>query len=149
MAASRLSQNLRTSVCKALHIDRQGKLHRFLCWLLTFVFVSGALVIFRADSLSQAMQFYRGLLHWSAMPFVGGFEALGMDRADFVVSCLAVAALFVCDWLRCKKGPLTPQLLAKPVALQWAVLLAGILLVVVFGMYGEGYVEKPFIYFQF
>ena len=75
--------------------------------------------------------------------------ALGMDRADFVVSCLAVAALFVCDWLRCKKGPLTPQLLAKPVALQWAVLLAGILLVVVFGMYGEGYVEKPFIYFQF
>ena len=30
-----------------------------------------------------------------------------------------------------------------------AVLLAGVLTVAIFGMYGEGYVEKPFIYFQF
>ena len=29
------------------------------------------------------------------------------------------------------------------------VLLAGVLTVAIFGMYGEGYVEKPFIYFQF
>ena len=95
------------------------------------------------------MQFYRGLFHWSALPFAGGFDALGMDQADFVVSLLAIAALFVCDWLRRQKGPLIPQLEAKPIAVQWAVLLTGILLVVVFGMYGEGYVEKPFIYFQF
>lgn len=149
MAASRLSRGLRTSLCNALHIDRQGRVHTFFCWLLTFAFVSGALVIFRADSLSQAAEFYRGLLHWNAAPFVGGFDALGMDRPDFIVSCLAVAALFVCDWLRRKKGPLTPQLTAQPIAVQWAVLLAGILLVVIFGMYGEGYVEKPFIYFQF
>ena len=149
MAASRLSRSLRTSLCNALHIDRQGRVHTFFCWLLTFAFVSGALVIFRADSLSQAAEFYRGLLHWNAAPFVGGFDALGMDRLDFIVSCLAVAALFVCDWLRRKKGPLTPQLTAQPIAVQWAVLLAGILLVVIFGMYGEGYVEKPFIYFQF
>ena len=149
MAASRLSRNLRAGLCQTLQIDRQGRGHKFFCWLLTFSFVTGALVIFRADTLSQAMQFYRGLFHWSALPFAGGFDALGMDQADFVVSLLAIAALFVCDWLRRQKGPLIPQLEAKPIAVQWAVLLTGILLVVVFGMYGEGYVEKPFIYFQF
>lgn len=149
MAASRLSRGLRSKVCAGLHIDRQGKIHTFFCWLLTFAFVSGALVIFRADSLSQAWEFYTGLFRWNMAPLNGSFDALGMDKPDFIVSCLAVAALFVCDWLRRKKGPLTPQLTQKPLPVQWAVLLVGILLVVVFGMYGEGYVEKPFIYFQF
>jgi len=51
--------------------------------------------------------------------------------------------------LRRRWGSLSARLLQKPLAVQWAVLLAGVLTVAIFGMYGEGYVEKPFIYFQF
>ena len=55
----------------------------------------------------------------------------------------------MCDVLRRRWGSLSARLLQKPLAVQWAVLLAGVLTVAIFGMYGEGYVEKPFIYFQF
>lgn len=145
---SRLTRRLRARLCETLGIDRKGPCHQFFCWLLTFGFVSGALVIFRADSMAQALQFYAGLLRWNG-PLFNEFSLLGMDVQDFAVGCAAILVLLICDLLRRKYGPLTPRLMALPTALQWALLLAGILIVVIFGMYGEGYVEKPFIYFQF
>lgn len=147
--ASRFSKNFRDNLCRNLHINRQGKMHIFFCWLLTFSFVCSALVIFRADSLTQAVQFYCGLLRWSNFPHMLKNSEIGMDIQDFAVSCLAMIILFLCDWLRRKNGALTPRLIAMPAVIRWPILLAGILIVIVFGMYGEGYVEKPFIYFQF
>ena len=79
-------------------------------------------------------------MRWDPAPFGGaGFEGLGIDAADFWVGCAAILCLFITDLLRKKRGPLTPLLLTKPLAVQWAVLLAGIAAVVVFGMYGAGY----------
>ena len=66
-----------------------------------------------------------------------------------MLSAVCVAAVVLCDVLRRRLGSLSARLLQKPLAVQWAVLLAGVLTVAIFGMYGEGYVEKPFIYFQF
>lgn len=147
---SRLTRNLRGQLCNALHIDRQSTLHRALCTLLTFGFTSLAFVVFRAETVTQAAAVYKGLFHWSPAPFGGqGFEGLGIDVADFWVAVVAAAVLIFCDALRKKHGPLTPLLMKKPLAAQWILLLAAILAIVVFGMYGAGYVEKPFIYFQF
>lgn len=148
--ASRLSGPLRARLCAQLGINRQGRLHRAACVLLTFCFTSLAFVFFRAKSLADAAAVLSGLLRWDAAPFGGaGFEGLGIDAADFWVGCAAILCLLLTDLLRKKRGPLTPLLLAKPLAVQWAVLLAGIAAVVVFGMYGAGYKEVPFIYFQF
>ena len=147
---SRLTRDLRTRLCAALHIDRQSTLHQALCVLLTFTFTSLAFVVFRAETPAQAFSVFSGLFRWDAAPFAGiGFEGLGIDAQDFWVAIAAAACLILCDFLRKRKGPLTPLLLKKPLSVQWPVLLAGILLLTVFGMYGAGYVEKPFIYFQF
>lgn len=147
---SRLTRTLRTQLCTALRIDRKSKLHQCLCILLTFTFTSLAFVVFRAENVGQAAAVYKGLFRWSPAPFGGlGFEGLGIDAADFWVAVLAAAVLILCDALRKKYGPLTPLLMKKPLAIQWVLLLAAIAAIVVFGMYGAGYVEKPFIYFQF
>lgn len=148
--ASRLSGPLRARLCGALHIRREGALHRAACVALTFCFAALAFVFFRAGSLGEAVQVLKGLFRWDPAPFGGaGYEGLGLDAADLAVGWLAILALFATDVLRKKHGPLTPRLMALPLAAQWAVLLAGIALIVVFGMYGAGYQEVPFIYFQF
>lgn len=148
--ASRLSGPLRARLLAALGVRRQSRLHHALCVLLTFAFVVLAFVFFRAESLADAAEVLKALLRWNPAPFgQPGFEGLGIDAADFWVGCVSVLCLFVTDLLRKKHGPLTPLLLAKPLAVQWAALLAGIAAIVVFGMYGAGYKEVPFIYFQF
>lgn len=147
---SRVSSPLRTRLCNMLGIVRQSKLHQGLCVLITFAFTSLAFVVFRAENMAQALAVYKGLFQWSPAPFGGiGFDGMGIDAADFWVAVLAAAVLFLCDMLRKKYGPLTPLMMKMPLALQWIVLLAAVAAVVVFGMYGAGYVEKPFIYFQF
>lgn len=143
---SRLSRPQRAALCSALRIHRSGRLHRVLCTAWTFGFVCLTLVFFRADSISAALAVFRGFGRWD-LPFT--MQNLGLDGPDLALALVAVLALLVCDILRKKYGALTPRLLQKPLWVQWAVLLAGILTVVVFGMYGEGYVEQPFIYFQF
>ena len=148
--AARLSRGPRAQLCEALHIRRESALHQSLCALLTFTFTSLAFVVFRAETLGKAAAIFRGLFRWDPAPFGGsGFEGLGIDRPDFIVALLAAAVLILCDALRRKHGPLTALLLKKPVLVQWAALLTAILAITVFGMYGAGYEEKPFIYFQF
>ena len=121
-------------------------LHRVLSTIWVFFFVSLTLVLFRADSLPAAGRMFAGLLRWDT-PL--DWAALGLDKPDFVVALAAIAVLFVFDLLRAKGGPVRDRFLARPLWVQWPVLLAGLLALAVFGMYGEGYVEQPFIYFQF
>ena len=85
------------------------------------------------------------------MIFHAGLTEFGFASAEGFIAWLAgTGALLVLYWVfwllyfRAAK----PRY-ALPLAVQWAVLLAGVLTVAIFGMYGEGYVEKPFIYFQF
>lgn len=147
---SRLTRTQRAQACAALQINRQSRLHRAACVALTFCFTALAFVFFRAESLSAAVQVLRGLFRWDIAPFGGaGYEGLGLDAADLAVAWLAILCLFVTDLARKKYGPLTPRLMALPFLVQWALLLGGIASIVVFGMYGAGYQEVPFIYFQF
>ena len=142
---SRLTQQPRARLRKAAGLDK-SRVWRFLCTVWVFAFVCLTLAFFRAENLAQALDILRGLGRWQ-IPFT--LEGIGMDRPDFVLSWILIAVLLICDILRRKYGPLTPRLISLPLVLRWVILLAGILAWAVFGLYGEGYVEQPFIYFQF
>ena len=103
----------------------------------------------RAGGMDAALSMVQSLLRPGAFPGREAVLAWGMDGPDLLLSAVCAAAVVLCDVLRRRWGSLSARLLQKPLAVQWAVLLAGVLTVAIFGMYGEGYVEKPFIYFQF
>ena len=109
-----------------------------------------SMIFFRAGGMDAALSMVRSLLlRPGAFPGREAVLAWGMDGPDLVAWLCAWRLLFLCDVLRRRWGSLSARLRKKPLAVQWAMLLAGVLTVAIFGMYGEGYVEKPFIYFQF
>ena len=66
--------------------QKENKVLRVFLWALTFAFVNLTWVIFRADSLRQAVEFFRQLINFNGIKpdvellktmFVGGFELLG------------------------------------------------------------------------
>ena len=82
--------------------QNKNKVLKVFLWLLTFVFVNLTWVIFRADSLAQAGEFYGQLIHFNGiMPnlqslktmYVGGFELLGRIIPKF--SEVTIIGLFV------------------------------------------------------
>ncbi|MDL2253844.1 MBOAT family protein [Ruminococcaceae bacterium OttesenSCG-928-I18] len=112
----------------------------------TFALVCFTYVFFRADTLSVAFgylsQVATGPLH------APGFFELGMDAPDFIVSLLGIAAVFTADILS-QKTSVLKNIDTGSAPLRWTASLIGIAVILVFGIYGEGFVEKPFIYFQF
>ena len=81
--------------------QKENKVLRVFLWILTFVFVNLTWVIFRADSLGQAGEFFRQLIHFNGIKtdvellktmFVGGFELLGRFIPKF--SIITVVGLY-------------------------------------------------------
>ena len=78
----------------------------------------------------------------------GPVTAWGLDLPELAVAALSVLLLLAADLLSLKRG-LRGDILALPRALRWALVLALLAVVLVFGVYGTGYDPQDFIYFKF
>ncbi len=116
---------------------------------MTFLCVSFGELIFRAEGLHAALYMIGALFRgWSEpVPWL----TLGLDPADLIVAGAGVLALFLFEFAQERgKGENCCERIARlPLAVRWSLLLGGIALVAVFGVYGTGYDPAPFLYFQF
>ncbi len=80
--------------------------------------------------------------------FDGSLMKLGLSYADYGVLTIGVLALLVTSLLGRRKQ-VRDRLDAKPVWVQFALVYAGFLVVLVFGAYGIGFDASQFIYNQF
>ena len=115
--------------------------------VLTFLLVTFAWIFFRSDSLAQAMDVLTRL-------FQLGRTGLGVDWAALadqrrVLLQLALCAL-PCVWedVRIARGKRLPDLSGTSFR-YWGVMALLVLLLSLFGIYGEGFDPRAFTYFQF
>jgi len=115
--------------------------HDALCTAVTFGFFAFSLVIFRANSLSDAMFI---LTH---MSFSGGITYAGYWvgwKKALAVGFLAASLVAVSEVIR-KNRPLRDALLEQPLFVRWPAYAAAAWLMMNYGATDE----IPFIYFQF
>lgn len=116
----------------------------------TFCILAIGEIMFGASSFSMMCGMFRGLFS-VFNPWIlwdGSLLTLGLDGPDLAVGLLALAVLAVVS-LKSRARPMREQIAEKPLWLRWTVYFAGILTVLVFGIYGANYPATPFIYFQF
>lgn len=116
----------------------------------TFCFVAIGEIMFGASSFAMMCGMFRGLFSaWNPqILWDGSLLALGLDAPDFAVGVLALGVLAFAS-LASRDRPLREKIAARPLPQRWAVYLAGIAAVAVFGIYGANYPATPFIYYQF
>ena len=84
------------------------------------------------------------------MLFNGGIFTLGLDRVEMNILFLSLLLLFLVDLIRFKRGELLDAFLWKQnLWFQRFTIIGLILLIFVFGEYGQEFDPKQFIYFQF
>ncbi len=142
---------MRERIFALLHISRESLVWRWVQRVCTFCLIDFSWLFFRASSLSAAAAMLRHTVtHFTPWGLGNGaLYTLGLAEPDFVVAMVSVAVLILADLLREKYGPLRPRLAAMPLPVRWCVYLLGLLALVIFGIYGPGYAESQFIYFQF
>ena len=125
--------------------------------VLTFIAVSFAWIFFRADSMSQALQFIKGMVPGinangaAAGLAISEGEILSLGTMDWWIAGIALAVLFILDILAYRRDSVPPALMIESLgANRRIVILAAVLsLVLIFGEYGAGEDIRKFVYMNF
>ena len=144
---SDLLQPARKKLLSLLHISDENKGYKVFRILVTFCLTCLAWVLFRANSLSDAMQIYGAIFRIPLSGIHGSLAAFGVSFPTLVLMLLCVLALLAADWFIHNRK--LPQKLNNTLVLRYAVYFILIAVMLLFGSYGDGYDPQDFVYFQF
>lgn len=114
---------------------------------VTFILVDFAWLFFRANSITDAFLLVGNLFRFNpAVLTNGSLFMMGLTFQEFCAGVIGAAMVFAVDMLR-RKHDLRTELLAKPTAVRWAVYVVSTVVILTFGIYGNG--MHQFIYFNF
>lgn len=145
------TRNAREKLYAALHFKRDTLAVKL--WQIGFTFstVTLAWVFFRAMSIKQALLFIKSIF-CEFNPWILTEETifyLGLDAKDWNVLLVSIFVLLLIDILRYNKVRLSSLFMKQNLWFRWFAFYAGIIAIVVFGIYGSEYDASKFIYFQF
>ncbi len=146
-----LLRPLKNTLTDFLGINRKNFSYQLGQGILTFFLVNFAWIFFRASRMEDAFGvIHQMFLKWNPIVFVDGtLWKLGLNQqnfllllaAIFVMGCMSIAEYCGLDWRK--------KTLEQGFLFRWSVYLLLIFSIVIFGIYGPGYSESQFIYFQF
>lgn len=145
------SKNVRQKLMKCLGIDENTHSHRFFQRLITFSLVCFGWIFFRANSISDAFNII-GRMFSDFNPWIltdGGVLAFGLDGSQWFVLLTACMILFAVSCFRSRGISIRTNILSENIYVRWIIYFVILFTVLVFGIYGPGYNESQFIYFQF
>ena len=148
--AGYLLMPVRDRLVEMFKINRSSFSHRIVTIAGTFILVNLAWVFFRADSLSTAVLVLTKCLEFT--PWVlgdGTIYAYGINHNNLLLTVVGILVLTVVDVIGYKDVELRGKILSQGLWLRWIIMIAGVLLVLVCGVWGPGYDASSFIYQQF
>ena len=140
----------RDRVVALLRVNRDSRAHKLFQTLLTCAMVTVAWVLFRADTMSEALGYLRRMFAFVPPTGEAGLFDFGMDGVEWVVLLCAMSILFAFSLARYRRHETPDAFLAgRRLPVRWVVLYALLFGILIFGKYGPAYEQQAFIYFQF
>lgn len=115
----------------------------------TFLLVNFAWIFFRADSFRKAITMGKNMFYFNPWVFSdGSLYSMGMDSKDFWMSVIGIMMMLIINILQRNRN-LREKLSRQNLLFRWAVYIAGIMLLLIYGVYGPAYDYQQFIYSHF
>ena len=142
------------------HIKKMYKfLHINPDWVIVQIFQRAKLLLiviigemfFRADGLRAGLKMFKAIVtNFQPASLVdGSLLKFGLSAMDFYAVFMAVAIVFIVGLLKERKLEIRSKISSLPLPVRWSLLYGLILLIVIFGAYGEGYAPVEVIYAGF
>ena len=141
----------RERFCKWFHINVESFSHQLIKVITTFIFVDISWIFFRAKSSREALSIMAKMvtqIHLQVL-YDGTLQNLGLSGAMLKVFILSLLVLLAVDLMKFKKLDLIEMLCRQGIWFRYLFYLALIFSILLFGVYGPGFDESQFIYFQF
>lgn len=134
-----------------LHICRENMVYRCFQIVRTCVIVCIGELFFRANGLRTGLGMFQKIFtdfHLNTLEN-GQIFTFGLDKQDVLIVAVILFVVFVVGILQERKINVREQIAKCPVVFQFAVLYSLILLIVIFGAYGIGYIPVDPMYAAF
>ncbi len=130
-----------------LHIDTESFGWRLFQMLRTFCLFGIGRMLTVTGSLSGFVTLVRGLFRehrlWTL--FDGSLTSHGLDSKNFLIALIGILFIWVADLLG-ERFRIRQTLAKQPLPLRWLIYYVGIILVLIFGIYGSAYDASNFVY---
>ena len=119
--------------------------------MFTFALVDFSWLFFRADSMTDAIAMIKSIVTVRNFNILtdGSLFQLGLNKYHFLFLLLAIAILWISDFLKYRNVDMFEKIEKQNVAVRYVVYMCLFCAVVLFGIYGVDYEASQFIYFQF
>lgn len=125
---------------------RDNFLYKNIRRLITFVVAVMSFVIFRSKNIGAAKAYLLGIFKRQA----GSLDAsIAFPYEDTIILLIAIAILVVIDILIYNNVKLADNIERRSLIVRWPIYIFLLIATLIFGIYGPGYSEAQFIYFQF
>lgn len=120
--------------------------------IVTFLAVTFAWILFRADSVSHFEELVTNMFDaWNPEVIFDGnaYFKMGLSRLQTLPLIMGILGMLVVDILHERNIRIRDRVAEYPMVLRWIIYLTAILFVLIFGTYGPAYSENQFIYGRF
>ena len=125
---------------------------KFMKILWTFILVTFAWMLFRAESLSQFAYLLKNMFSCfnpEALLDGDAYYKMGLSRIETLPLIVGIVALGISDLCHERGISIRSKIAALPCPLRWGIYLLTIMFVLVLGTYGPAYSANQFIYGRF
>lgn len=150
-----IEELLRPAVTKVLgwmKTDEHNIFYKSIQLILTFVLVDFAWIFFRANGVRSALMIANRILcidKACLTDMMSQLNAVGLDQRSIVLIAGCILVLLVADFCKKRRIFLSQKIMNLPWWVQSCLIVAFLCTILVFGVWGPGYNQANFIYFQF
>ncbi len=135
----------------AVHINEKGMLWRALQTVkMTFVVIIGEM-FFRAEGLKTGFRMFRDIFirpQWAEL--VNGYlMRISMSKADYIAAAVGIIVMFAVDIMHERGIHIRDSIDRMNAPTRWGLYYAAVIIVLVFGAYGAGYLPVDPMYAGF
>lgn len=142
---------IRNKVVEIFGLDRSVFSHKLYQGVVTFLLFAFSGVFFRAATIKEALGVLKGMFStfnpW--ILFDGRIYQCGLDKSNFMVMLIGIIILFISDYYKNKGTQVRKWIIAQEGWFRVVMAAGSILLILLLGIWGTGYDQAGFIYFQF
>lgn len=149
--AGSLLQGVRRKLAKVFSLQTDSFSAKLFKVLFTFVLVDFSWIFFRASDLKQALEIIKSMLtvHNPWILFDHSLYIIGISQKSFYIMLFGLLLLLFSDLLKYKNICIRAIIQKQDFWFRCLVLVVSIWFITVVGIWGTGYNEAGFIYFQF
>lgn len=144
-------QPVRNKIVKLLRLNSESLGFKLYKIVVTFILVDLSWVYFRAESFHVGNEIMYSMFHANNLwiLFDGSLYQLGLSEKSFRFMIICIVILIISDIFKHYGICIRKKIVEQDYIFRWLVIVFAVYFILTFGIWGPGYNESNFIYFQF